>query len=70
MTYTLVEKSDRYELENPDGDVIETYDDRPSHPTETANAIEEDFSNNPTDMFVFLLREQWDFRVDKPFESE
>ena len=68
-SYTLVEYIDdgevvAWELENPDGEILEEYDSKPAHPKDTAPAIEDDFSNNPRDMFLFVLQRNWDFRTE------
>ena len=69
MNYTLVEYSDRFELENPDGEVIAEYQHRVGHPKETAADIEADFSNNPQDMFLFFMEQRWEYRIEEPFDA-
>ena len=70
MSYTLVEiREDNnpvdWYLENPEGEVIAEYDEKPTHPVETADDIADDFSDNPKDMFLFILQRRWGFRIEQ-----
>jgi len=64
VTYTLVEKSNRYELENPEGEIIETYDDQRSHPSDTIDVIVNDM-DSWEEYAKFQTGKKWDFRIEQ-----
>ena len=52
-------------IENPDGDIIASYDRPVAHPKDTAKDIADDFSDDPRDMFLFIMERRWDFRTEQ-----
>ena len=62
--YVVYERDGEYELESPDGEVLATYDEKPEIPQDIAREVEEDFSNNPQDMFLFMMEQRWTFKRD------
>ena len=63
MTYCLVRVDESYHLENPEGEVIAEYDEKPSHPVGTAADVADDIglSGTEREAFMYIIQRKWGF---------